>query len=30
MSTIRVNNIEKRTKIIQCERCGTEFKNLEI
>jgi len=28
MSTIRVNNIEKRTKIIQCERCGTEFKNL--
>ncbi len=28
MSTIRVNNIEKRTKIVQCERCGTEFKNL--
>ena len=28
MSTIRVNIIEKRTKIIQCERCGTEFKNL--
>ena len=28
MSTIRTNNIEKRKKIIQCERCGTEFKNL--
>ena len=28
MSTIRTKNIEKRKKIIQCERCGTEFKNL--
>ncbi len=28
MSTIRINNIEKRKKIIQCERCGAEFKNL--
>ena len=28
MDEIRENIIQKRINIIQCDRCGTEFKNL--
>ena len=28
MEEKRINIIQKHTKIIQCDRCGTEFKNL--